>query len=145
MRILVLAVVLTSLASVRAVTRNQDPCTRAAVLRADSVWQDALLSRDVDAIARSYDPDAATAGSAMPRAKGLEAVKGMWTRLLSDPGFRLTWEARSAEVLEGCDIAYSNGRGRMQNAQRDTSGIYMAVWRKTQSGEWRVLIDGAWY
>lgn len=145
MRVLVLAAVIVGLAGVSRTQTTQDPCTKEAVLQADSIWLDALTSRDVESLGSAYAPDAITAGSAMAKAKGLEAVKRMWTRLLSDSTFRLTWEARSAEVLEGCEVAYSSGRWRMQNSQRDTSGTYMAVWRRAAAGEWQVLIDGAWY
>jgi ketosteroid isomerase-like protein len=124
---------------------QQSPCTRAAVLHSDSVWQHSFESQKADEVIKSYDPQAVTAGSAMPPAKGALKLRDMWVGLLADTSFRLTWDVHKAEVLEGCEIAYSTGRWKIHSAQGDTTGTYMAVWRKRPSGTWRVLIDSAWY
>ena len=81
----------------------------------------------------------------MARAKGAAAIRNMWAQAFADSTHRLTWKAQAADVVDGCEIGYSTGRWRSHTFKRDTAGSYMAVWRKSAAGTWRVLLDTAWY
>jgi ketosteroid isomerase-like protein len=130
-----------------AIALHQSPQTsvstlEAAVRDADESWAKAIASKSVEQTVSSYDAEALTAGSAMPSANGLAAVRAMWTKLFAQPEFSLTWKVNKVAVSESGTIAYSTGIWRM--AGPDATGPYLAVWRKQPDGRWKVLIDGAW-
>jgi ketosteroid isomerase-like protein len=89
-----------------------------------------------------YDPEALTAGSAMPPARGVAAVRAMWTQLFAQPEFVLTWEIEKVVVTESGAMAYSSGTWHMGP---NANGPYLAVWQKQPDGKWKILVDSAWY
>jgi len=133
--------------AITALAFAQQPPTKASqtdettVRTADEAWAMAITKKSIEETVSSYDPEAVTAGSAMPPAKGITAIGAMWTEFFSDPGFSLAWEIDKIVVTESKTIAYSNGTWRNPT----NSGPYLAVWRKQPDGKWKVLIDAAWY
>jgi ketosteroid isomerase-like protein len=120
-------------------------CSKERVARADSLWSEAAGSNTVDRIMRFYDPEATTAGAAMPKAKGIGEVRSMWTEAFKVPGFHMGWRADSVAVLPACELAYSTGKWQQHDdTNGEQGGTYLAVWRRSRSGEWRVLVDAAW-
>jgi ketosteroid isomerase-like protein len=119
------------------------PTSEAAIRRADEAWAKAVASKSVEATCAFYDPEALTAGSAMPPARGLAAVRGMWVDAFAQKGFSLAWKAEKIVFTESETMAYSSGTWRM--AGPNATGPYLAVWRKQPDGQWKLLIDAAWY
>ena len=117
------------------------PMPEAAIRQADEAWANAVASKSVEATCAFYDPEAFTAGSAMPPASGLAGVRAMWTEFFARPGLALTWKADKVVITEPGTLAYSTGSWR--NA--GMNGPYFAVWRRQPDGLWKVLIDTAWY
>jgi ketosteroid isomerase-like protein len=115
----------------------------AAVRQADEAWAKTIASKSVDQTIALYDPEAVTAGSAMFPARGIAALRTTWAELFAQPGFVLTWKTDEVVVTESGTIAYSSGSWRM--ASPSATGPYLAVWRKQPNGQWKVLIDAAWY
>jgi len=64
---------------------QQQPPTKAspaddmAIRTADEAWAGAIGKNSIEETVSFYDPDALTAGSAMPPAKGIAAIRAMWT------------------------------------------------------------------
>ena len=114
----------------------------AAVRAADSAWARAVLSKSIDQVLASYDPEALTAGPAMFPARGQAGFRQGWREAFSDPAFHLTWQVDSVAVTDSGIIAYSIGR--YQLGPSGPAGPYIAVWRKQPDGKWKVLIDAAW-
>lgn len=75
--------------------------------------------------------------------RGLAAVRTMWVEAFAQPDFSLTWKADKVVVIESGTIAYSSGSWCM--AGPNATGSYLAVWRRQADGQWKVLIDAAWY
>lgn len=115
----------------------------AAIRKGDEAWAKAIASKSLEGTIASYDPEALTAGSAMPPAQGLAAVRGMWAEVLAQKGFSLTWKTEKIAVTESGTMAYSTGTWRRTNP--NATSPYLAVWRKLQDGQWKVLVDAAWY
>jgi ketosteroid isomerase-like protein len=113
----------------------------AAIRAADEAWVQAIEAKSVDQAITFYDSEIATAGSAMPPARGLAEIRAMWTKLFRSPGFSLTWKTDKVVVTQSGTIGYSTGTWRMGSE----SGPYLAVWRKQRDGGWKVLFDSAWY
>jgi ketosteroid isomerase-like protein len=118
-----------------------DQDSEMAIRAADEAWAKAIGMKSIEETVAVYDPEAVTAGAAMPPAKGVSAVRAMWTKLFADPGFSLTWKSESIVVTESQTMAYSTGTWHIGPA----TGPYLAVWRKQPDGKWKVLIDSAWY
>jgi ketosteroid isomerase-like protein len=112
-----------------------------AIRAADEAWTKAIAKKSIEETVSFYDSEAMTAGSAMPPAKGISAIRNMWKQLLSDPGFALTWKVDKVVVTESRTIGYSTGTWHIGT----DSGPYFAVWRKQPDGKWRLLMDAAWY
>lgn len=119
------------------------PASEAAVRQADETWAKAVAAKSVEQTLAMYDPDAVTAGSAMFPARGVAAFRSSWASVFAQPGFNLTWRMDAVVVLESGSIAYSSGR--WSSTGPDVTGPYLAVWRKQPDGQWKVLIDAAWY
>jgi ketosteroid isomerase-like protein len=115
----------------------------AAVRSADSLWATAIASKSLEQTVTFYDPEAVTAGSAMFPARGPEAFRKQWKSLFAQPDFSLSWDLKKVVVTESGTIAYTSGSWRGTKA--DEFGPYLAVWRKQPTGEWKVLIDAAWF
>ncbi len=60
--------------------------SESAVRQSDAAWAKAIAALSVAQTAAMYDPEALTAGSAMPPARGLGAIRAMWTQLFAEPG-----------------------------------------------------------
>ncbi len=134
------------LCAITAMAFAQQPPTKAqsdekAIRIADEAWAGAIGKKSIEEIVSFYDPEAITAGTAMPPAKGIAAVRSMWTQLFADPGFSLTWKIDKIVVTESQAIGYSSGTWRIGTS----SGPYFAVWRKQPDGKWKLLMDAAWY
>ena len=102
-----------------------------------------MASKSVAQTVALYDAEAVTGGSAMMPAHGLAAVRAMWVKAFAEPDFFLTWKADKVVVTESGTIAYSSGNWRM--AGPNATGPYLAVWRRQADGQWKVLIDAAWF
>jgi len=65
------------------------------------------------------------------------------------PGYEqivLRWEPKEANVSNGGDLGYTWGEYTMTfqadtDSQYSLTGKYVNIWRKNESGEWRVIID----
>jgi ketosteroid isomerase-like protein len=113
------------------------------VRAADSAWARAVEARLVDQVLAFYDPDAVTAGRAMFPARGLPELRAAWAGAFAQTDWRLTWQVDSVAIAASGTVAYSTGRWR-QLSPTPLAGVYLAVWKKSAGGRWRVLIDAAW-
>jgi ketosteroid isomerase-like protein len=59
---------------------------------------------------------------------------------------RLEWEPWHAEMSAGGDLGWTTGpwafRSDSAQAAVDAHGEYLSVWRRTEAGDWRVVLDG---
>ena len=115
-----------------------------AVRQADSAWSVAASSNDVDRMLSFHDKEAALVGT-NPATIGNEALRALWSRYFTSPGYHLSWKADRVAVAASGDLAYSFGQWEQTtvvNGQPRTGhGIYVAVWRKQSDGTWKVLVD----
>ena len=142
MRCIAVAVALTLAAAKPCAAQSSS--AESAVRRADSAWAVAAASNDVDRMLSFYDAQAAFIGST-PATVGHEALRTLWTRYFTSPGYHLSWKADRVEVAGSGDLAFSVGQWEqtmLVNGQPRTGhGIYVAVWRKQTDGTWKVLVD----
>jgi ketosteroid isomerase-like protein len=101
----------------------------------------AIASKSVDDAVAMYDPEALTAGSAMPPARGLAAVRAMWAKFFARPDFALNWKTENVVITESGTIATTTAHW---SGSSNSGGPAIAVWRRQPDGKWKVLIDAAW-
>ncbi len=114
-----------------------------AVRQVDEAWAKAIAAKSVEQTVALYDAEALTAGSAMPPARGLDAIRAMWTKLFARPDFSLTWQTDKVTITESGTTACATGS--WSRAGSSTKAPFLAVWRKQPDGKWKVLVDAAWY
>jgi ketosteroid isomerase-like protein len=119
------------------------PGAEDTIRQADEAWLKAIASKSVEQTVALYDAEALTAGSAMPPARGLAGIRAMWTELFAQPDFFLTWKTDKVVITDSGTMASSTGTWRA--AKPGTGGPFLAVWRKQRDGQWKVLIDSAWF
>jgi len=119
---------------------------RAALLQADADWATAVATKDPDAFASFFAPDAILMAPNLPVVNGMEGIRQWATANMSLPGFAVTWEATSAEVAASGDIGYTLGRFTFQMTLPDgtpltDTGKYATIWKRQADGMWKVAVD----
>jgi ketosteroid isomerase-like protein len=107
----------------------------------DEALAKAIAAKSVEETVLLYETAAITAGSAMPSAQGINALREMYRKMFVQPGFTLLLKADKIALAESKTIAYSSGIWTMPKA----AGPYLVVWRKQPDGGWKIVIDSAWY
>jgi ketosteroid isomerase-like protein len=113
-----------------------------AIQAANEIWLKAIENKSVEQTVSVYDTEAVTAGSAMPPAQGIAGIRAMWANLFAQPGFNLSWKTDKVVVTKSGTIAFMTAIWR---GEPNLTGPCMAVWRKQPDGQWKVLIDSAWF
>ena len=109
--------------------------------KADQDWAQSAVAKSVDQFMSFIGDDAYACGLDGKWAHGKDAIKAEWTKMLSDPSFKLNWTVESAEASKDGGFGYT--RGAFQGSQGSTSfsGSYATFWKKDKDGKWRVAVD----
>ena len=117
---------------------------RAALLDADRAFLVESQRRGADGWVDFFLPD----GVMFPgngRVDGWEAIREAIQPAFDPDGPRLLWEPGEAFVSESGDLGYTIGKWRTVTATDPDSivgsGNYLTVWRKDESGDWKVAAD----
>ncbi len=106
-------------------------------------WQRDIAARNVDAIVALHAPDAVVMMSHAPVARGLTAIRGMWSEAVKTPGLVLNWTPTKIEVVSPTRAleygTYTESFDTPQGKGTD-AGSYVTVWHKL-NGKWRVAVD----
>jgi ketosteroid isomerase-like protein len=107
--------------------------------KADQGWSQAAESKNVDQFMSFVGDDAYACGLDGKWIHGKQAVRDLWSKMLADPNFKLSWTADSADVSK--DIGYTRGTFSGSQGNMPISGSYATVWKKDKAGKWRVAVD----
>jgi ketosteroid isomerase-like protein len=121
--------------------KNSGSPTEKMIQNLDEALAKAISAKSVEETVSSYDTEAITAGSAMPSAQGIVALREMYQKMFAQPEFTLSLKADKIAIAESNTIAYSSGTWTMPKG----AGPYLVVWRKRPDGGWKIVIDSAWY
>lgn len=127
------------------------PDTRAADERAirevDDATKKAAQAKDANSVVDTWYADD---GSALypntPICTGKEALRKLWTAMVSTPGFSVDWQITKVEVSRSGDLAYTpftyqlTMQGADGKLMRDR-GKGLAVWKKQADGTWKGEAD----
>lgn len=112
---------------------------RTNLLALDREWSQS--ANDVDKFVSYYAPDATTYPQGMPAVAGTDAIRKLFTAMMSAPGFSLTFTPTKADVAANGDLGSTAGTYEMSMAGATDKGKYITLWKKQPNGEWKVTDD----
>jgi ketosteroid isomerase-like protein len=117
---------------------------RATLMDADQAWSD--TPSDPEKFLSFFADGASFLPPDMAMAHGSEAIRDVVTKILSSPGFSISWKASSADVSDTADLGYTIGTYQLamndaEGKSMSTLGKYVTVWKKQADGKWKVVAD----
>jgi ketosteroid isomerase-like protein len=109
------------------------------VKKADRDWAQAAGSGNIDQFMSFIADDAYVSGNDGKWVHGKQAIRDLWSKMLADPNFKLSWTVESADVAK--DMGYTRGTFSGSQGNSPMSGSYTTVWKKDKSGKWRAVVD----
>jgi ketosteroid isomerase-like protein len=111
----------------------------------DATWSHAAGARDLDKTVSFYADDASMFPSNAPIANGKDAIRGVWSQLMSIPGFSISFAPNKIVVSKSRDLAYEIGTFQLtvndaQGKPVTSVGKYVVNWQK-HTGQWKVVAD----
>jgi len=113
----------------------------ADIKKADADWNSAAQGKNVEQFLSFIGHDAYMSGPDGKWIHGKEAARSMWSSMLADPNFKLSWTAESADVSKDATLGYTRGTYQGTLGGKPMSGVYSTVWKKQTDGKWRVAVD----
>jgi ketosteroid isomerase-like protein len=107
------------------------------VRAAEIAFAKTLADRDVKAFTRMIAPDAIWLADAPLR--GPAQVLTRWQKYFDAPQPPFSWAPELVEVQDGGKLALSTGP--VINTAGKRIGTYTSIWRREESGEWRLIFD----
>jgi uncharacterized protein (TIGR02246 family) len=116
-----------------------------AIRALDTAWSHAAETKDLDKAVSFYADDASMLPANMPIATGKDAIRAVWTQLLSTPGSSLTFSPSKIVLSKSHDMAYEIGSFQatandQQGKPATSTGKYVVNWQK-RAGQWKVVAD----
>ena len=117
-----------------------------ALRDADDQWSKAATSKDVDKTMSFYADDAVVMPPNAAVANTKDAIRKLWSDMLTTAGFSISWKATKVEVAKSGDIGFVSGTYEV--TMNDASGKpmtergkYLEVWEKQADGKWKCGAD----
>ena len=114
----------------------------------DELWQAELdfvrrtAELGAEGWSSSFAEDGAQLRPGLPPVVGRTAIRELMAPALAQEGLEFTWEPLRAEVAAADDMGFTYGTWRIAvHGQQRSTGKYLSVWRRDESGAWRVLVD----
>lgn len=145
MKITYAFVAVLALASAGCAKKVDVTAAKTALQTADADWS-ASVATGADAFAGFVASDGVIMPPNEPAVSGAAAAKDWASKMISMPGFGVTWAATVVEVAASGDVGYTSGSYDLHAGTPDGStfsdhGKYLTVWKKDASGAWKVAYD----
>ena len=116
-----------------------------AIRDLDVAWSHAAGIRDLDKTVSFYADDASILPSNAPIANGQNAIRAVWSQLMSMPGFTISFAPTKIVVSKSRDMAYEIGTFQLtvsdaQGKPATSVGKYVVDWQ-IRAGQWKVVAD----
>ena len=117
-----------------------------AIREAEIAWWKVAVAKDLERTIAFYADDAAMFPPHAPMATGKEAIRAVWSPLLTTPGFAISGQTTKVEASRGADLGYSIGIYDLTTPDATGKpvtdrGKYVVVWKKQADGSWKVVLD----
>ena len=118
----------------------------AAIRAANKDWQEAAQAKDLDHFLSFYAEDAMVFPPNAPLASGKDAIRSLWSGLMANPGFDLSWEPVKVEVAKAGDLAWVQETFELQFQNPEGElvqdrGKAILIWKKQPDGSWKGAAD----
>lgn len=127
-----------------------DPAAVKEAIKADEKkWNEEFKARKQEALIAHYAGDAYFVAPGMKPAKGSTEIRGLYSTVLNDKNFEISFASDKMDVAASGDLAYSRGHFSEKYTDPKTgtvmsdSGSYITVYRKQADGSWKVVEDFA--
>jgi len=135
---LLLIVLFLSLSACGSLPPTSDEQLKDQVIKTESAFAKTMADRDVKAFA-SYISNEAIFFSDDNALRGRAAILSAWTPFFKGSAAPFSWSPHHVEVLESGRLALSSGP--VLNAKGDVVATFNSIWRREDSGEWRIVFD----
>ena len=109
-------------------------------------WSQVAASKNADSILSYWTDDAIVISAGEADLKGKNGIRQMVEGSFKNPGFKISWEPKSAEISKSGDLGYllettkmtmtdSLGKASVQNFNAVT------IWKKQADGSWKCAVD----
>jgi len=109
-------------------------------------WSQVAASKNADSILSYWTDDAIVISAGEADLKGKNAIRQMVEGSFKNPGFKISWEPKSAEISKSGDLGYllestkmtmtdSLGKASVQNFN------VVTIWKKQADGSWKCAVD----
>ena len=117
-----------------------------AIRAADAGTLKAAQAKNVEGVVSIYAENASWLPPNAPVAKGKEAIRAGWSKLLATPGFSIDWQITEIGISRAGDLAYTLYAYQLGMQGADGKpvtdrGKDMAVWKKQPDGAWKIVAD----
>ena len=111
----------------------------------DVEWMEAGQAKDIERWVSFHTDDALLLLPNAPLITGKEAIHAVTSELLSNTGYKASWQTTKVEVARSGDLAYSYGP--QETTVNDAEGNpvtdrqkWVAVWKKQADGSWECAV-----
>jgi uncharacterized protein (TIGR02246 family) len=116
-----------------------------AIRALDTAWDHAAQAKDLDKTISFYADDASMLPPNMPIANGKDAIRAVWSQLLSANGVSITFAPSKIVVSKSGDLAYEIGAFQStandaQGKPASSTGKFVVAWQK-RAGQWKAVAD----
>ena len=113
---------------------------RETLMRLDREWSASV--KDIDKFMSYFASDASFYAPGMPLTTGAGPIRDSLAKMLSAPGFSLSFGATKAHVAASGDVGYTTGTYQSSmGGGTSGKGKYVTVWQKQSDGQWKVKED----
>lgn len=108
-------------------------------------WSQSASSGDVEKILTYWADDAIVISAGEPVVKGKDQIRKMVEDGFSSPGFKISWEPKSAVISSSGDLGYLLEEAKI--TMNDSTGNVVTnfqtvtIWKKGADGSWKNVVD----
>jgi uncharacterized protein (TIGR02246 family) len=117
-----------------------------AIRETISAWSQAAGAKDLNKCVSFYTDDASVLPPTAPIATGKDQIRAVWSKLISNSDYSLSWRPTKIEVAQSADLAFEIGTFDLTIADQTgkssaSRGKYVIAWKKQANGEWKAAAD----
>jgi len=118
----------------------------AAIRETVAAWSKAAGRKELERCLSFYTNDAYVLPFNAPIAEGKDQIRHVWSMLMSNPGYSLSFGPTKIGVAQSGELAYEMGTFDLTLANdagkpNTVRGKYVVVWKKQANGMWKAAAD----